>query len=221
MSSATARPSSRTSSRKNSRTFSRSPSTVKLCAARQGIRAATNHPLKNRPIEFCRRVPLWLASVGECGTIEAVLGGTAGHRDARLGGLHLFQNGAYRLCFAMQRPSAKCRQALTDLEQSHFATLCPRNLRFGSPSHNRNETTFRRAIARIVKSGPATGFTTTAMTRFPLALNSETTSAGFQPKLLALFRSRSSTLSPRWFATHTAWGERKRTITSSNSFSSR
>ena len=32
-----------------------------------------NPPLsagKTRPIEFCRRVPLWLASVGECGTID-------------------------------------------------------------------------------------------------------------------------------------------------------
>ncbi len=111
--------------------------------------------------------------------------------------------------------------SLTRFGTKTLRHLCPRNLRFGSSSHSPNETTFRRETARIVKSGPATGFTTTAMTRSPLARSSGTTSAGFQPRSLALSRSRSSTRSLPWFATPTVWGGRKRTTTSSNSFSSR
>ena len=45
--------------------------------------------------------------------------------------------------------------------------------------------------------------------RSPSARSSGTTSAGFQPKLLAPFRSRSSTPSPRWFATPIEWGEKE------------
>jgi hypothetical protein len=55
------------------------------------------------------------------------------------------------------------------------------------------------------------GSTTTAMTRSRSARSSETASAGFQPKLLAPPRSRSSRQSPPWIATPTACDERKRT----------
>jgi hypothetical protein len=49
---------------------------------------------------------------------------------------------------------------------NRFGTnLCLRSLQFGNTSRNQNATAFRRETARIIKSGPATGFTTTAMTR--------------------------------------------------------
>ena len=50
--------------------------------------------------------------------------------------------------------------------------LCLQNLQFGSTSRNQNEIPFRRATATIVRLGPATGSTTTAMTRFPSARRS-------------------------------------------------
>jgi Ni/Co efflux regulator RcnB len=127
--------------------------------------------------------------------------------NVRFGVLLSSHQALIALASLAKQPSAKCRQALPDLEPITLRHLCPRNLRFGSSSHNQNETTFHRATAKIVRSGPATGFTTTAMTRFPSARSSGTTSAGFQPKSLAPSRSRSSTPSPRWFATPTAWAE--------------
>ena len=85
---------------------------------------------------------------------SAVLGGTAGHRDARLGGLHLFHNGAYRPCSATGATFGQMPAALTDLKPITPCPLCPRSLRFGSYSHNQNETAFLRATATIVKSWP-------------------------------------------------------------------
>jgi hypothetical protein len=48
---------------------------------------------------------------------------------------------------------------LPDRKPKLPAILCPRKLRFGSSSRNQNEAAFLRVSDRIVKSGPATGFT--------------------------------------------------------------
>jgi hypothetical protein len=190
VSSATARPSSLSSLRKNSHSFSRSPSTAKLftpCKGK-GIRAATSfvdvffsglHPSANVAPLSCSggnsRPPghslRWSASFPRTALI--VLGSLPRNLRPNAGKPYPIWN------------------------QSPFATLCPRTLRSGSSSHSQNETTFRRETARIIKSRPVTGFTTTAMTRSPLARNSETISVGFQPKSLAPSQSRSSTRSPQ------------------------
>jgi hypothetical protein len=64
---------------------------------------------------------LWLASVGECGTIDLFWGEQQTSWTLVSEGLHLSKTALIALAPLLEQPSALCRQALTDLEP---VTLC-------------------------------------------------------------------------------------------------
>ena len=72
-----------------------------------------------------------------------------------------------------------------------------------------NETKFHRTPARIVKSGPATGFITNRDESISFGTGQRDYLPGLQLTALAPSPSRSSTRSPRWFATLTALGRQE------------
>jgi hypothetical protein len=126
----------------------------------------------------------------------------------------IFQNGAYRPCFARESTFGQMPASFTRFGTNHtLALYADETFDLGVPPTTRTRP---HSAARPPRSSDLARLLDLPQPRrldFPLALRSVTTLAGFQPKSLAPSRSRSSTRSPRWFAMPTEWVGRKHTTT--------